>query len=296
MRDDESTQVETARGGEGEKELGDGPSSPASAHDTNKDEREGSTPEGPTSSPTKKPRTSPRRTSTRVLLKTGCRIVVPRDDEGGCERATVVGVREGGASMVVHDDLMWAGYRTEELSSALQKGEFQYLVEEDDIPARSRVAMLLSPKAGQPPDCFLVGEVPVDHIGWRMFLKLEPAPKTDTFGQRYSQPRIAKLLESGMVVTLSGKVTQLNRNGKCADGLSTASRGTFLGVVDAALTSQHCYWALVQFGEVVHVAALFGKDGEGHVHAVNNADQVSEETLSSMMQAAKVSCRQCTNR
>lgn len=239
------------------------------------------------STPSRK-RASPRRASMRVLLKPGCRILAPRDDEG-CVRATVIGIREGGTAMVVHDDLYWVGYRTDDLVSLLRKGEVVHLPEERDVHPQQRVAFLLSPKAGQPPDCFLIGELPLEHASWRLFLEVKPAPKNGMFGRRYSEPRINQELSTGMKVTVSGRVTPLKRSSEKTPPITTESYGIFIGVVDAILPSQHCFWALVQFGESIHVASLFGKDGEAHLHVVGEGERVPVDEVGKMVDSARVS-------
>lgn len=273
-----------------EKRANDAVTSPHDKdNDDNKDEPAEESEKSDDGTPNKnKKRTSPRRLSTRVLLKAGSRLHVPREDEGGCARATVVGLREGGTCLVVHDDLYWVGYRTDELTSTVRRGDITYLGEEDDVEPERRVCFVLTPKAGQPPDCFLVGELLVEHEGWRLFRELRPAPENGKFGQRFSQPRIPHVLSSGMQVTLSGKAAALKRNEKL-DRVSSESSGTFLGVVDASLPSQHCFWALVQIGEMLLIASLFGKDGEGHVHLAESADQPPATKVASMLSAAQVS-------
>lgn len=240
----------------------------------------------------KSKRSSPnRRSSTRIVLKVGSRMLCPRKN-GGCARATVSSLREGAVSMVIHDDLYWAGYKNDALLDALKRDEFTHLLPEDDVPSEERVALVLSPKSGLPPDCFLVGEVHVEHDGWRLFLELRPAPESGTFGQRYSMPRIAHVIASGMKVRLSGRVTPLipPKKGDKKDLVNTLTACTFVGVVDAKLPTQHCTWALVHISESdgLHVASLFGKDAEGHVHAVDDSAKMPQAELDALLSSAKV--------
>lgn len=245
----------------------------------------------PPMSPTSR-RSSPRRINTRVVLKAGSRILVPRADEGGCERATVVGIREGANTLIAHDDMYWAGYKTDMLLAAFRKGEINHLREEDDIDSRQRVMFLITPKAGQPPDSFLVGEVPIDHRDWRVFLELRPAPANGTYDQRYCKARIAHPLTCGMQVKLTGRLAPLKKNEKKESSLTGAHAGMFLGVVDATLPSQHCFWALVQVSDALYIASLFGKDGDAHIHMIEDlTDKVPAEKIAAILSTAQASLR-----
>lgn len=271
------------------------PSSNASPHRTPDKSKQGEQSE-PTPPRSSDRLLSPRRISPRMVLKAGSRIWARRKDEGGCGRATVVAIRENGGSVVVHDDLMWVGFRTEDLINALRKGTFSHLVEAEDVHPQQRVAFMMNPKPGQPPDSFLIGEFPLHVQHWRLFLEIKPAPPNGTFGQRYSPPRIAKSISSGMKVTLSGRATSVVRmeKNKAPEAISTSTQATFLGVLDAVRPSQHSFWALVSIGEKpeLYVASLFGKldehAGEVHVHPVEEPP-VSMEALMSLLDSAKVS-------
>lgn len=221
----------------------------------------------------------------RNELRPGARIHFPREANGDglCNRATVINVVEGGTTMLIFDDMFWAGYRTEDVrKQAESRKGLTFIAADEDVPNRDRIAMMLSPMHGSPPDCFLFEERALERAGkcgWRFFLRLVPAPKNGTFEQKYSSPRLPCEIKTGLHVTISGRVVRLipAKRKEAKPILNTATVFILLGVVQASLTSQHCYWVALQLGSEceegsVYVATLFDKDGGSYITPQSSFD------------------------
>lgn len=214
-------------------------------------------------------------------MRSGARINFPRKDEG-CSRATVMNMSNGGTTMIIYDDMYWAGFRTEYIYEAESKGELSFIVADEDVPSSERVAMLLTPTNGSPPDCFLFDERALGKAaqsGWRWFTRIVPAPGNLTFGQKYSMPRLLHEVKTGMHVTISGRVVRLipTKRKEVKPLLHTSTVFTLLGVVQATLTCQRYYWVALQLGSKceeasVYIASLFDKDGGAHITPIGSFD------------------------
>lgn len=230
----------------------------------------------------------------------GDRLLVPRTDGSpACTASVMLVKRGGGPTILVYDDMMWAGHPTEEIEQSLRDGVVRKVSEECDLPPAQRARAFLCPSNanGSPPDCFLFDE----HIlgdracSWRWFGRLEPAPKDGTHNQRYSAPRIVSSLCTGKQVTLSGRVTRLypSTRWEVKEVLSQSTHFTVLGFVQANLCAQKCFWILVTTAPDavskvnVYVATIFGKSSE-KTH-VNSLDEVKEVALNDYMPIIMVS-------
>lgn len=222
--------------------------------------------------------------------------MIPREDPGGLERATLVAMREKGNAIVVHDDFFWAGYAVSSLMEEVKQGTIKVIAEdEDNCLAARRPAFLLTPK-GQPPDCFLVCEHLLNNSSnWRLFAGMVRAPANGTYGQKYSEPRVSADIATGYKVTMCGRLTALQRNQE-KQPIDTLTKFVFVGVLEANLPNQKCYWALVHLDGAkrpsYYVGSLFGNDGVAHVHSVdedNRAMTVDQDELASeWVEGAKV--------
>lgn len=259
------------------------------------DESDAPTPKHSQPAPSPPSRGSPPRRSARnQMLAVGTRLSIARQDEGGCTRATVVGIKAGSVACVVHDDMFWAGFKIDELHESLEAGEITIIPESEDVLSLLHAHVMLSPFNGAPPDAFLFDEVSGSHHGgWRVFTELQPAPVNGKFGQRYSEPRSPCTLHKGMQVSLSGRVTRLvpMKRTETKEPISTVTEFTLLGFVQATLPSQKCYWALVcsTSTSTVYVASIFGKEGDCHMHLVRHAAVASRDTLKASLDEATVS-------
>lgn len=242
-------------------------------------------------------------------ISIGDRLRVPRvDDTTATEFASVVGLKYDGPIAIVYDDKMWAGFKkTEDVMEALRTGVISKISEEDDVPASQRARLFLCPWNGGNPDLFLFDERIVPSAaaaaGWRWFGRLSPAPKDGTYGQRYSNPRLAKDVVRGSQVQLSGRVMRLlqMKRGEVKECLSTKTVFTVLGCVQASLPSQKSYWLVVslavsepQQGKNVYVATMFGKAADDvHVKILDmtslDGAATSHDALESSIESAMVS-------
>jgi len=58
----------------------------------------------------------------RDLAVERMRLRMGRPDEGGCERATVISVKEGGSILIGFDDMYWVGWSLEEFREVMKEG------------------------------------------------------------------------------------------------------------------------------------------------------------------------------
>lgn len=236
-------------------------------------------------------------------LKVGDRVNIPREQRNLPCVASIVTFKEGGKTAVVYDDMMWAGFNTQEVEEWFRSGRLPRVTEEQDVPICQRARAFLCPFNGAPPDLFLFDErvLPSNQAGgWRWFGRLVPAPPNGTHGQKYSTPRFAKEMNAGCRVALCGRITRLQplKRGEPKEMLNTSTEFTVLGFVQGQLASQKSNWLIVSSmkGEVsdsshIYVATAFGRAAEDiHVTILNDGARVMHDGLKASVEEAMVRC------
>lgn len=240
-------------------------------------------------------------------VKVGDRLKLPKNTACAPATASIVNISKKGTTLCVWDDMMWAGFPTQEVELGLRDGTISRVQEEDDVPSRERARALLSP-ANMAPDCFFFEEQLWSNAdaaaGYRWFGVLTPAPEDGTYGQKYSAPRISHVLKAGSCVSLSGRVARLvpisKRTGPRELLCRASTPFTVLGFVQANMPAQRHYWVIVSskmengVSDVnLYAATIFGKGPEEvHINVLEAQPELGElrrEALDAATQMAKVS-------